>query len=98
MQALLAPSGPLHVTMYHHCPIFQQSVPTYPDNLAVTSLTISEVPVVDMSPGDRVLDLLSCLPWTGARARLVPRWDTLALFGLGGNLVGLYVASIRCAL
>ena len=36
------------------------------------------MPVVDMSPGDRVLDLLACLPWTGARARLVPRyWQTL---------------------
>ena len=34
---------------------------------------ISDVPVVDLSPGDRVLNLLSCLPWTGARARLVPR-------------------------
>ena len=38
---------------------------------------ISEVPVVDLSPGDRVLNLLSCLPWTGARARLVPRCQDL---------------------
>ena len=43
------------------------------NGLAVISFDLSEVPVVDMSPGDRVLDLLSCLPWTGARARLVPR-------------------------
>ena len=50
MQALLAPSGPLHVTMHHYCPIFQQSVPTHPDVLVVISLTISKVPVVDMPP------------------------------------------------
>lgn len=33
----------------------------------------SEVPVVEVSPKEQLLDLLSCLPWTGARARLVPR-------------------------
>ena len=41
------------------------------------------MPVVDISPEERVLDLLSCLPWTGARARIVPRWDS------GGAKVGL---------
>ena len=40
-----------------------------------TSWLLSDVPVVDISPEERVLDLLSCLPWTGARARIVPRWD-----------------------
>ena len=34
----------------------------------------SEVPVVEVSPKEQLLDLLSCLPWTGARARLVPRF------------------------
>ena len=41
-----------------------------------TSWLLSDVPVVDISPEERVLDLLSCLPWTGARARIVPRWDS----------------------
>ena len=58
---------------------------------------ISDVPVVDLSPGDRVLNLLSCLPWTGARARLVPRCPDV-LSSLPADLLDWPVVNARCVL
>ena len=53
------------------------------------------MPVVDLSPGDRVLNLLSCLPWTGARARLVPRCPDV-FHAYPGDLLDWPLANVRC--